>query len=70
MRFGRNCVKALMSYPPEAIGYKTLLGEEATWSNLKSDLSNVAKNRAYGRIDVLNVLLLTHLFTVLSLVTL
>jgi hypothetical protein len=37
---------------------------------LKSDLSDVAKNRAYGRIDVLNVLLLTHLFTVLSLVTL
>jgi len=63
-------VKALTTFPPEAIGYTTLLGEEATWSSLKSELSDVAKNRARGRIEVLNILLLTHLFTVLSLVTL
>lgn len=63
-------VKALTTFPPETIGYTTLLGEEATWSSLKSELSDVAKNRAHGRIEVLNVLLLTHLFTVLSLVTL
>jgi len=63
-------VKALTTFPTETIGYTTLLGEEVTWSSLKSELSDVAKNRARGRIEVLNILLLTHLFTVLSLVTL
>lgn len=63
-------VERLTTFSPGTIGYTTLLGEEATWSNLKSELSDVAKNRAHGPIDVLNVLLLTHLFTVLSLVTL
>ena len=66
----KKMVEALTTYPPEAIECTTLLGEEVTWSNLKSELSDVAKNRARGRVDVLNILLLTHLFTVLSLVTL
>jgi hypothetical protein len=63
-------VKALTPFPPETIGHTTLLGEEAIWSSLKSELSDAAKNRAHGRIEVSNVLLLTHLFTALSLVTL
>ena len=63
-------VESLTTYPPEAIECTTLLGEEVTWSNLKSELSDVAKNRIRGSVDVLNILLLTHLFTVLSLVTL
>ncbi len=63
-------VGRLSTFSPGTIAYNALLSEEATWSKIKSSLSDIAKNRTRGSISMLNIILLTHLFTVLSLITL